>query len=429
VHGFDDFGDDGLDDMDLVQAATRSTYPESVEKNNRNWSSTQTNNRSSSRKYNNSVRSKSIEPQHITTGLRRHPNGRWECNHQCKNKAACKHLCCREGLDKPPKSTAKKSTSQSSVRTLPKQANGKRAGERNQKKLAFGNQQPSESFDDDGSWTHIDHVDLTNGLTMFNSSKDDGGPALVRKRQASPTRKFGCKKSKTWEDKDDTAEALSQRKSDYSDSWIEDLPDSALLLENDKERSKLGVESERQKPSDAEGAGVPSISFQTSLREESRISSNSGAQGFDQCYGLGSDIYAHHETSCTPLENEANRAGFVFNEAPLSSAARDNLLFVNSDEDTSAPASSLEPGNEPLHAKAALPFRKNSADNISAPGTDCIDLDEEKVPAYSHGISPDGNKGNENLAVFEGVGNMAPSTLESIDPWILQEFGDVVEIV
>ena len=30
-------------------------------------------------------------------------NGKWACNHKCKDKSVCKHLCCREGLDKLPK--------------------------------------------------------------------------------------------------------------------------------------------------------------------------------------------------------------------------------------------------------------------------------------------------------------------------------------
>jgi ATP-dependent DNA helicase HFM1/MER3 len=30
-------------------------------------------------------------------------NGKWACNHSCKDKTKCKHLCCREGQDKPPK--------------------------------------------------------------------------------------------------------------------------------------------------------------------------------------------------------------------------------------------------------------------------------------------------------------------------------------
>ncbi|OMP86185.1 ATP-dependent DNA helicase MER3 [Diplodia seriata] len=30
-------------------------------------------------------------------------NGKWACNHKCKNKQQCKHTCCKEGLDKAPK--------------------------------------------------------------------------------------------------------------------------------------------------------------------------------------------------------------------------------------------------------------------------------------------------------------------------------------
>ncbi|KAL5532870.1 HFM1 [Sanghuangporus sanghuang] len=30
------------------------------------------------------------------------PNGNYACNHNCKDKSACRHLCCREGLAKPP---------------------------------------------------------------------------------------------------------------------------------------------------------------------------------------------------------------------------------------------------------------------------------------------------------------------------------------
>lgn len=50
-------------------------------------------------------------------------NGKWPCNHACKDKSKCKHLCCREGLDKKPKARkaksvntnlTEKSTSQSS---------------------------------------------------------------------------------------------------------------------------------------------------------------------------------------------------------------------------------------------------------------------------------------------------------------------------
>ncbi|KAH8435304.1 putative DEAD/DEAH box DNA helicase (Mer3) [Aspergillus melleus] len=34
-------------------------------------------------------------------------NGKWACNHKCRDKTACKHFCCRDGLDKPPKGSKK----------------------------------------------------------------------------------------------------------------------------------------------------------------------------------------------------------------------------------------------------------------------------------------------------------------------------------
>jgi ATP-dependent DNA helicase HFM1/MER3 len=36
------------------------------------------------------------------------PNGKYPCKHSCKDKTRCKHLCCREGLDEPPKSGKKR---------------------------------------------------------------------------------------------------------------------------------------------------------------------------------------------------------------------------------------------------------------------------------------------------------------------------------
>lgn len=35
-------------------------------------------------------------------------DGKWSCNHKCKNKEACKHYCCKHGMDKPPKKAAPK---------------------------------------------------------------------------------------------------------------------------------------------------------------------------------------------------------------------------------------------------------------------------------------------------------------------------------
>lgn len=44
-------------------------------------------------------------------------NGKWACNHKCKDKSSCKHMCCREGLDKPPKGPNKKAAPPASKAT------------------------------------------------------------------------------------------------------------------------------------------------------------------------------------------------------------------------------------------------------------------------------------------------------------------------
>ncbi|KAF2460578.1 Sec63 Brl domain-containing protein [Lineolata rhizophorae] len=49
-----------------------------------------------------------VDPQSKSSHkTKRLPNGKWPCEHRCKDKTACKHLCCREGKDKPLKSYKK----------------------------------------------------------------------------------------------------------------------------------------------------------------------------------------------------------------------------------------------------------------------------------------------------------------------------------
>ena len=94
-----------------------------------------------------------LSGQEETTGSAQLANGRWACSHRCKDKTKCKHLCCREGLEKRPKAKTCKpkitcpepekanlgasSKVQSKLDVVPRK-----------KKRAFGKQQP-------------EHVDLS----------------------------------------------------------------------------------------------------------------------------------------------------------------------------------------------------------------------------------------------------------------------------
>jgi ATP-dependent DNA helicase HFM1/MER3 len=95
----DEFEDSGLNDADLLQAASGMIDLEFTHIDNF-CSETA---KSTKRNTSNNAHQK---PSSIITDVwqpRRLDNGKWACNHACKDKKACKHLCCREGVDKPPK--------------------------------------------------------------------------------------------------------------------------------------------------------------------------------------------------------------------------------------------------------------------------------------------------------------------------------------
>jgi hypothetical protein len=92
----DEFGDGEIDDYDLLAAAQEAEFTsiEVLEKQMRS-------------KTGQKWRIAGSKDQHETQAQPKEPvqldNGKWLCNHSCKDKTACRHLCCREGLDKPPK--------------------------------------------------------------------------------------------------------------------------------------------------------------------------------------------------------------------------------------------------------------------------------------------------------------------------------------
>ncbi|KAJ5448725.1 Nucleotide-sugar transporter [Penicillium cf. griseofulvum] len=121
-------------------------------------------------------------------------NGKWACNHKCKDKTSCKHFCCREGLEKPPKPPK---------RTIP--ATQKESGL--------------------NQLTISDHVSKAKKITSTSqprkkntsreksvlSEMDKNIPSYKRKREKSP------------------AKSLS---SDYGDENFDDLPSPSCLLGN-----------------------------------------------------------------------------------------------------------------------------------------------------------------------------------------------------
>ncbi|KAL9091662.1 MAG: hypothetical protein Q9165_004738 [Trypethelium subeluteriae] len=101
-NGLDEFGDGDITDSDLIQVATANSdfvHIDKLEKGHHPQ-------RRSAPTIGNKRRK--LEQGRPTKNFQHSPpvrldNGRWPCKHRCKDKMACKHLCCREGLDAPPK--------------------------------------------------------------------------------------------------------------------------------------------------------------------------------------------------------------------------------------------------------------------------------------------------------------------------------------
>lgn len=80
-NGFQDIDDIDLSQQDHISAPTKRTLPKVANKAHASRDDVE----------------EDVEP-------RRLPNGNWECAHKCKDRQKCKHLCCKEGTGSKPKS-------------------------------------------------------------------------------------------------------------------------------------------------------------------------------------------------------------------------------------------------------------------------------------------------------------------------------------
>ncbi|MCJ1314576.1 Sec63 [Agyrium rufum] len=166
-------------------------------------------------------------------------NGKWACNHKCKDKTVCKHLCCREGLDKKPKpkkltvtnesqgdidtegiSKGSKSTSIVSVNAI-RRSTQRSINEPEIVDLSHGQPARSHSMEDCGHESSSLTNPRSNEITL---------PAAFKPSTARP--------------------AHREVSSDYGDDqWMDDLPPLSELLEGPSILPK-GNASKRQPEKD-----------------------------------------------------------------------------------------------------------------------------------------------------------------------------------
>jgi hypothetical protein len=111
--GFDEYGDAAIDDADLA-LAEKSGFDDIDDFDDDLGPSNGNAKKKQKQSHTNEDVAKEFEPRQLD-------NGKWACNHACKDKTACKHLCCREGLDKKPKAPKPRVSKKDNTITDPKQ--------------------------------------------------------------------------------------------------------------------------------------------------------------------------------------------------------------------------------------------------------------------------------------------------------------------
>ncbi|KAF2130634.1 hypothetical protein P153DRAFT_288291 [Dothidotthia symphoricarpi CBS 119687] len=171
----EDFGDDGIDDDELMKATSVGdldfdhieNYDNPTDAVTRkNTAKNKTKDKSFSKQPNTAADDEIHEPRQLD-------NGKWACNHRCKDRMGCKHLCCKEGTDKPPKKAATKRTTSSDNGSEPVQKRSTQNGKQTQTKLQLSSSKRKIS-------SPIEEIDLTHTEKKRKADFATNGPKDFR---------------------------------------------------------------------------------------------------------------------------------------------------------------------------------------------------------------------------------------------------------
>ena len=190
-------------------------------------------------------------------------NGKWACNHKCKDKTAyarsrsklsladdprCKHLCCREGVEKPPKppKTAtpsigpsneglkggKQEKSKGDLRSQPAVANTKTARKRS------SDNQPQDihvvdmtKFREDNEYAKVGPRDYKNLHRLHHKVNKPAPSRILPLTKPKFSYASGDEPSVSFlSHTSNLPHSVDLISSDYGDDWMEDLPSTSLLL-------------------------------------------------------------------------------------------------------------------------------------------------------------------------------------------------------
>lgn len=449
----DEFGDGDLDDQDLLAAMVddfEDEFKHIDDYGNDNDRTTAKSAKQIARTASASQTQSDWEPKKMA-------NGKWSCNHRCKDRSGCKHVCCREGLDKPPKAPKRATTGDKN--DAPGSTQQQKVLPKGQTTLSLSRSAKAK-YTASAASSDVIQVDLTQEPKKALSrvpgemkrleklhSKMTGGrvvttPTFLRQnithsRLPDSRPRLSFMPEHNHDDHRDVT-------SDYGDSWPDsDLPDLAMLTENTKHSTQYrsnhanyhgnddfdpagDLENFGDSDSLMNDAMVGLADSQELEQQTSRAPARpSRIVGSDEDDILAALEDSLEETSATfmpdtpkPSRKMSRRISDPFEssiqahkrprEVPFIDAS--SALFVT-------PGSTLRrPGSSMDDDEFGVPSRKKVKITNVADKENELSLDPTPLTEYSDAEMAGKNEEHD-----------AKAKREEIDAWFMQEFGQYVE--
>jgi ATP-dependent DNA helicase HFM1/MER3 len=471
----DEFGDDGIDDADLMGVAAggdldfahiedfgNSTLAAARKNTAKNTAANK-----GKRKAEDSEEEEEDEPLQLA-------NGKWACNHRCGDKTKCKHMCCTDGLDKKPKRPKKKKTTIAST-----QKESDKGKDKAQTKLKLTVSKAKSSAD-------VEQVDLTqeekkkdfaaNGprdfvnLDQLHTSIQKKDPpasvsAIMHKKPAYSYAKGGAP-NLSFLSKEVEPEAPTP--TNYDDSWMDGLtsPPELPKAAEASTRPKFMRKNHAPEPSDPiEDADMEPILTPLATDERTMFGGNDSEledvmRGVadsqelqDAQWGINNrDLYGDdffNESFNAQLEDEErmeeqgetnidpDEDAFMQDARPLPEAGSSSSVLptqalppekghspsFNCTSSSQSPAHAQTPTTSDIESENPTKKAVRPSDFLNM-HTSSDSVAEDKENAIPADNVVEAQKEEDNFSHI-----VVPKGYEEVEPWLLAEFGDVVELI
>lgn len=249
--------------------------------------------------------------------LQRLENGNWPCHHKCKNKPTCKHLCCREGTERLPRSSRHTDSSKTQRPVILKKPD--------QVKLSFKSYFPRpikfrtpRPFDGDG----VEKIDLS--LMDYDDDVEDDIMSPAVQMMEKVENKCEEKKAKQASPRGDLMLTSADAKATYRDESIEAERADAGQLE------KLGLE-------DLEVDELFAFARNMELLQRHVPPSNEKADDYDDIFNLDDEMGNVDQLPDVTPKRQHTRTSLP-KEDPHDHMEQDDDIWQEADKEASSSA-------------------------------------------------------------------------------------------